>query len=90
MHYYVYLIQSIQSPEIFYAGYTLNIKSRLATHNAGRSIHTKKNKLWELIVCLAFKDKYIALKFEKYLKTHAGREFAKRRFLTEMTGRPSL
>ena len=81
MHYYVYLIQSLQSPDIFYAGYTLNIKNRLATHNAGKSIHTNKNKPWELVVCVAFRDKLKALKFEKYLKTHAGREFAKKRFL---------
>lgn len=81
MRYYVYLIQSLQCPDIFYAGYTLNIKNRLAAHNAGKSIHTKKNKPWELIVCLAFRNKYKALEFEKYLKTHAGREFAKKRFL---------
>lgn len=81
MYYYVYLIRSLQNPDISYAGYTLNIKNRLTTHNAGKSIHTRKNKPWELITCLAFHDKLKALAFEKYLKSHSGREFAKRRFL---------
>lgn len=81
MHYYVYLIRSISSPEIVYVGYTLNIKNRLTTHNSGGSVYTNKNRPWELITCLAFANKKTAMDFEKFLKSHAGREFAKRRFL---------
>ncbi len=42
--YYVYLIQSIYFPEILYVGYTLDVESRLATHNIGGSVHAAKCK----------------------------------------------
>ncbi len=47
-----------------YAGYTTNLKQRLATHNSGGSIHTKKDRPWELVVCMAFKDMKCAKQFE--------------------------
>lgn len=81
MHYYVYILRSIENPDISYVGYTLNVKNRLATHNAGKSIHTKRNMPWQLITCIAFQDKLKALDFEKYLKSHAGRVFCQKRFL---------
>jgi predicted GIY-YIG superfamily endonuclease len=81
MFYYVYLIRSIKFPEITYVGYTTNFQQRLETHNSGGSIYTKKDRPWELIVCLAFKDMCSAKQFEKYLKSQSGRAFAKKRFL---------
>jgi len=36
-------------------------------------------KPWELVWYCAFPDKYRALEFEKYLKSHSGRAFAKKR-----------
>jgi predicted GIY-YIG superfamily endonuclease len=80
MSYFVYVIRSIKYPQTFYVGYTISIKDRLATHNSGGSIHTKKNKPWELVVCMAFKDIDCAKKFEKYLKSQSGRAFAKKRY----------
>ncbi|MCA9770648.1 GIY-YIG nuclease family protein [Candidatus Dependentiae bacterium] len=55
MSYYVYLIKSIKYSTT-YVGYTKNIAERLATHNSGGSIHTKKDRQWELIVCITFKN----------------------------------
>ena len=80
MMYYVYLIQSIKHKTKTYVGYTINLKQRLETHNSGGSIHTRSFKPWELILFLGFKDKLKATAFEKYLKSHAGRAFAKKRF----------
>lgn len=80
MFYYVYLIKSIKYPEKNYVGYTTNVKQRLATHNSGGSIHTKKDRPWELVMCMAFKDMDCAKQFEKYLKSHAGRAFMAKRF----------
>lgn len=80
MHYYVYLIKSIKYPEIVYVGYSTNIKQRLETHNSGGSIYTKDHRPWQLIVCMAFKNIDCAKQFEKYLKSHSGRAFAKKRF----------
>jgi len=78
--YYVYLIQSIQFPEIKYVGFTKHLKQRLETHNSGGSIHTKIHRPWKLIVYLCFADEKRAIAFEKYLKSQSGRAFAKKRF----------
>ena len=51
MFYYVYLIRLIKCPATVYVGYTINFKQRLETHNSGGSIHTKKDRPWELVVC---------------------------------------
>jgi predicted GIY-YIG superfamily endonuclease len=75
---YVYIIRSINAPEQEYTGATEDPKRRLADHNSGRSPHTAKFKPWKLI-WYAFPDKYKALEFEKYLKSHSGRAFAKKR-----------
>jgi len=80
MPYYVYLIRSIKFPQTVYVGYTTNMKERLSTHNSGGSIHTKKDRPWELVICMAFKDMECAKQFEKYLKSQSGRAFIKKRF----------
>jgi len=80
MSYYVYLIRSIKFPKTVYVGYTTNLRERLATHNYGGSIHTKKDRPWELVVCMAFKEMPKAKQFERYLKSQSGRSFAKKRF----------
>ncbi len=43
MH-YVYVIESVNSPENHYVGQTSDLKARLAAHNAGQSIHTSRHK----------------------------------------------
>jgi putative endonuclease len=60
-------------------GATSDLKQRLPDHNAGKSTHTAKFKPWKLVWYCAFPDKYKALEFEKYLKSHSGRAFAKKR-----------
>ncbi len=76
---YVYIIQSLAFLEQEYTGATANLKKRVADHNAGKSTHTTKFTPWQLVWYSAFRDKYRALKFEKYLKSHSGRAFAKKR-----------
>lgn len=80
MYYYVYLIRSIKYPKTMYVGYTLDVKKRLAAHNSGGSIHTRKDRPWEFVLCMAFKNIECAKEFEKYLKSQSGRAFAKKRF----------
>ncbi len=77
--YYVYLIKSINNPDQTYIGYTDNVNERLQTHNSGGSVHTSSFKPWELITCIAFKERAAAISFEKYLKSGSGRAFAKKR-----------
>lgn len=81
MHYCVYLIRSIKYPQTTYVGYTTDINKRFKTHNAGGSIHTTKDKPWELIACTFFKHMSTAKQFEKYLKSQSGRAFIKKRFI---------
>ena len=76
----LYIIRSINSPEQEYIGATADLKRRLLEHDAGKSTHTAKVKPWELVWHGAFPEKYKALEFERYLKSHSGRAFAKKRF----------
>ena len=76
---YVYIIRSLTAPDQDYVGATADLKRRLADHNARKSTHTAKFVPWDLIWYSAFPDKYKALDFEKYLKSHSGRAFSKKR-----------
>jgi putative endonuclease len=78
---YVYVARSDNFQDQEYTGVTANLKTRMADHNAGRSSHTAKFAPWTLVWYCAFQDKLRALAFEKYLKSHSGRAFAKKRLL---------
>jgi putative endonuclease len=78
MH-YVYILNSIPYPDKFYVGYTLDVHDRLNVHNEGGSVYTKEYKPWKLFWYCVFETKDKALEFEKYLKSHSGRAFAKKR-----------
>ncbi len=77
--YYVYILASEKDPNRFYAGFTENVKGRLAEHNSGKSIHTKDFRPWRIKTCVAFTNRQSASAFERYLKTSSGRSFAKKR-----------
>ena len=47
--YYVYLIQSLNTPEQKYVGFTENLKQRINEHNSHMSVHTKKYAPWVLV-----------------------------------------
>lgn len=78
---YVYIIRSVNFLDQEYTGATEDIKSRIAAHNAGKSTHTSKYAPWGLLWYAAFPDKLVAFGFEKYLKSHSGRAFAKKRLI---------
>lgn len=79
--YYVYIIRSVDFPDQIYVGHTADLKKRLSNHNAGTTEHTRKFKLWDLVMYLAFTSEHKAIEFEKYLKSHSGREFRDKRLL---------
>jgi len=76
--FYVYILRSIDHPKQIYVGSTHDLRTRLAQHNAGKSIHTNKFKPWDLLAYIATPDKMLAEKLERYLKTGSGRAFAVR------------
>lgn len=78
MH-YIYLLESLSVPSERYVGETQDLKTRLADHNGGKSIHTAKFRPWKVVTYIAFSDRRQALVFERYLKSGSGHAFAKRR-----------
>ena len=78
---YVYIIKSVSRPDQEYTGASQDLKQRLVDHNARKSPHTAKFVPWDLVWYCAFSDKLRALEFERYLKSHSGRAFAKKRLL---------
>ena len=78
---YSYIIRSQSEPTQEYIGATGDLKRRLQDHNAMKSSHTSKYVPWELMWYCAFPTKVQALEFEKYLKSHSGRAFSKKRLL---------
>lgn len=77
--FYVYILESLVDSTKFYVGYTNDLKERLESHNAGKSIHTNKFKPWKVKTYIAFDDEVRAMAFESYLKTSSGRSFSKKR-----------
>ncbi len=77
--FYVYILQSIESPQRLYVGLTHDLRDRLRRHNAGEVPHTSKWLPWRIKTSIAFTDESKAAEFERYLKTASGRAFAKKR-----------
>lgn len=76
--YYVYILKC---KEGYYQGCTGNLKDRIARHRNGYVPATRNRRPLELENYFAFKDKYIAFNFEKYIKSGSGRAFLKRHFM---------
>ena len=76
----VYILRSDVDPNRHYTGITSHLKARLRRHNSGPYSVTILNRPWSLVVALEFADATLAGRFERYLKTGAGRAFAKRHF----------
>ena len=75
---YVYLLQSESRPTKRYVGLTCDLKKRLASHNAGKSPHTRTFRPWRCVVGVRFESDVKAEAFERYLKSGSGHAFASR------------
>lgn len=78
--FYVYILQSVDSPERFYVGCTNDLKRRMKEHNDGKSLYTKKFRPWTLHGHMAFDSEEKAQRFEKFLKSGNGRIFQRKFF----------
>jgi predicted GIY-YIG superfamily endonuclease len=78
--FYAYILQSELDPKRYDIGSTADLKERLIEHNRGKCSHTAKYGPWGIKTYLAFQEKETAQRFERYLKTGSGREFARRHF----------
>ena len=77
---HVYILSTVNDPKQIYVGLTIDVQQRLDVHNSGGSIYTKNLRPWQLVAQFAFVDETKARKFEKYLKSHAGRAFGAKHF----------
>ena len=77
---YVYLLVSKPAPARHYTGVTEDLLGRLKAHNAGQLPYTAKYKPWVIDTAIAFRSRKKAAAFERYLKSHSGRAFAKKHF----------
>ena len=80
MH-YVYILQC--NDGLTYTGCTEDLKERFQRHSNGHVPATRSRLPVEVIFYCAFKDKYKAFEFEKYLKSGSGRAFIKKRLIVQ-------
>jgi putative endonuclease len=76
MFYYVYILRSFKDAK-FYIGYTTDLRKRLKEHHEGIVTSTKSRIPFELIFYEAYRNKYDAIRREKYLKTSKGKNTLK-------------
>lgn len=75
---YVYLLDSLTRPSRRYFGVTQEFSARLREHNLGAVPETVRDRPWKIRAVVAFRDPGRAEAFGNYLKTSAGRTFARR------------
>jgi predicted GIY-YIG superfamily endonuclease len=67
-------------PRLHCSGVTRDLKARPVEHNRGNCPHMAKYRPWKIETAIAFRSETKARRFERYLKTGSGREFARRHF----------
>jgi putative endonuclease len=82
---YVYILKS-EKDGLLYTGCTLDLKRRLADHNDGKVVSTKKRTPFKLIYYEYCLDEGDAYRREKYLKTTYGKRYVKSRLRNYFTG----
>jgi len=76
----VYILKSLKFNH-YYIGQTNNLDQRLARHNAGLEYWTKRYRPWSVIYKETYKTRQEATMRERYLKSHAGRNWLKKNIL---------
>lgn len=76
--FYVYVLFSEKDGKL-YTGYTKDLELRFEQHQKGYVESTKNRRPFKLIYFEASLNQTDALKREKYLKTHYGKMFLKKR-----------
>ncbi len=74
MNHFVYILKLYNNK--LYIGCTNHLKSRIKRHKQGEVMTTQKYLPFKLIFYCCFPNKYLAYKFEKYLKSGSGRAFS--------------
>ena len=77
MHY----VYSLRCRDGYYIGCTDNLEERLEKHRRGYVPATARRLPVNLALFFAVEDRYMAFKFEKYLKSGSWRAFLKKHFM---------
>jgi predicted GIY-YIG superfamily endonuclease len=83
---FVYVLQSLSQPDRQFVESAADVPTRIATHNAGHSPLTAACRPWRLVAVVQFFSEPAALRFEKYLKTGAGRALTRQFFVKRDDG----
>lgn len=76
--YYVYLLKSLKDDK-WYTGYTKNLEKRIAEHNKGKNLSTKKRGPFKLLYYESSLNEKDAKAREKYLKSGMGKRYLRNR-----------
>jgi putative endonuclease len=79
--FYAYILRSQRDANVFYHGFTSDLRKRLNAHNTGANVSTRAMRPWSLAWYGAFESEQMARDFESYLKTASGKAFARKRLL---------
>ncbi len=66
--YYLYILKSQKTGKL-YIGQTQNLEERLSRHNQGREKYTRKGLPWMLLYAKTFKERRVAMMWERKLKS---------------------
>lgn len=72
--YFVYFLRSESHPDKTYIGYSKCLVDRLAMHNRGLNISTRRYKPWKMEAFILAETKKIAQTAEAYFKNSSGKE----------------
>jgi putative endonuclease len=76
----VYVLESSKNKEL-YIGFTKNLKRRIAEHNRGDTVSTKRYIPWRCIYCEYCLNETDGRRREQYFKTNTGRKMLKKRIV---------
>jgi len=79
--YIVYILKSSKDPKRCYIGMTQDLERRLREHNNELSGYSKRYAPWKVETYITFKNRFLAEKFEVYLKAGSGQAFLKKRLI---------
>jgi putative endonuclease len=83
--YYTYILRSLKDHKL-YTGFTKNLKLRFELHQKGMVDSTSHRRPLILVYYEACLNQQDATHREKYLKTHWGKMFIKKRLKSYLTG----
>ena len=76
---YVYSLHAVYNARQHYVGLTDDPERRINEHNQGKVPSTKRYRPWKMVAVIGVATREKAVALEKYMKSGAGRSFAKRR-----------